>query len=59
MMMNKTEGKCLNLVIPKRKMVLSIEWHNHIQGKRTVSALIRKLNLRPSVSGIVKYEISG
>ena len=39
MMMNKTDGKCLNLVISKRKKMLSIEWHNHIQRKRTVSSL--------------------
>ena len=41
MMMNKTDGKCLNLVISKRKMMLSIEWHNHIQRKRTECPQIR------------------
>ena len=58
MIMNKTDGKCLNLVISKRKMMLFIEWHNHIQRKRTVSALIRSSPFVPLSQEAVKSEIS-
>ena len=58
MITNKTDGKCLNLVISKRKMMLFIEWHNHIQRKRTVSALIRSSPFVPLSQEAVKSEIS-